>query len=198
MTDCPNCGRNISIVGASGAQQVLCNMNNEGGLQVGLDILPLLSEESYLKAYPEERRCRAFLEFCAEGDIEALVDLLHDDENGIEEDGKEMVEKIDVLRYQDPTGSMTSGLHTAVSNTREDVAWLLLLLASNLELNQFPREVLQTAETLGVAREDQTGKMDIRLLQDADGMIAEQHAKDLGGIWKIWLETGRLTAENFS
>lgn len=192
MTECPSCGRNISATGASGEQQVLCNLNNEGGLQTGLDILPLLTEESYLKAYPEERRCRAFLEFCAEGDIEAIVDLLDNDQDEVEENSDNVEPKTDVLRYQDLMGSMNSGLHTAVLNGREEVAWLLVMLASNFEIDQFPLEVLQVTKSLGIAREDQTGKLDIRSLKDAEGMTAEQRAREYGGVWNTWLVSGRL------
>ena len=109
----------------SGEQQLLCNLKNEGGLQERLDILPILTEESYLKAYPEERRCRAFLEFCGEGDVEAIVDLLNDDDDG-EEDEENSSQGaghgIDVLRYQDQVGSIGSGLHVAVQNQRVEVA----------------------------------------------------------------------------
>lgn len=192
MTECPSCGRNILTIGTSGEQQIVCNLNNEGGLQTGLDILPLLTEESYLKAYPEERRCRAFLEFCAEGDIEAMVDLL-DDQDEAEENSANVEPKTDVLRYQDPMGSMNSGLHTAILNGGEEVAWLMLMLASNLKINQFPSEVLQAAKSLGIARDDQTGKLDIRLLKDAEGMTAEERAREIGGVWSTWLESGRLT-----
>ena len=194
MTECPNCGRNITSTGSSSEQQILSNLNNEGGLQERLDILPILTEESYLKAYPEERRCRAFLEFCGEGDIEAIVDLLHNGEDEAEEESGNMEAKIDVLRYQDPTGSMNSGLHTAVVNGREEVTWLLLLLASNLELDHFPSEVLRAAERLGVAREDPTGQVDIRVLEDAEGLTAEQRVRQAGVIWNTWLELGRLIA----
>src|SRR5690242_17088937 len=58
-------------------------------LQTDLDILPLLTEESYLKAYPEDRKCRAFLEFCREGDYKAIVEMLQDDEIGEDDDGDE-------------------------------------------------------------------------------------------------------------
>ena len=193
MTECPNCGRDISTTGASGELQILCNLNNEGGLQAGLDILPLLTEESYLKTYPEERRCRAFLEFCTEGDVEALVDLLDDDEDEVEQVSDNMDVRKDVLRYQDPMGPMSSGLHAAILGGQEEVAWLLLLLASNLPLKQFPAEVLQAAERLGVAGEDQTGKIDIRILRDAEGMTAENRAREMGGTWETWIESGRLT-----
>ena len=41
-----------------------------------MDLLPLLMEESFLQAYPEERRARAFLEFGRVGDVEAIRDWL--------------------------------------------------------------------------------------------------------------------------
>ena len=154
-------------------------------------MLPILTEESYLKAYPEERRCRAFLEFCGEGDIDAIVDLLNDDDD----DGEEHEENsdqsaghsIDVLRCQDQIGSMGSGLHVAVQNQRVEVVWLLLLLASTLELDQFPVAVLHAAQSLGIQREDQNGKVDIRSLKDFQGMTAEQRAAGMGEVWTEWL-----------
>ena len=195
MSECPNCGRNLITTTPSGEQQLLCNLKNEGGLQEGLDMLPILTEESYLKAYPEERRCRAFLEFCGEGDVEAIVDLLNDGDDG--EDDEENSEQsaghsIDVLRYQDQIGSMGSGLHVAVQNQRVEVVWLLLLLASTLELDQFPVAVLQAAQSLGIQREDQSGKVDIRSLRDFQGMTAEQRAAGMGEVWTDWLQLGRL------
>ena len=195
ISECPNCGRNLITSTPSGGQQLLCNLKNEGGLQEGLDMLPILTEESYLKAYPEERRCRAFLEFCGEGDVEAIVDLLNDGDDGEEdEESSEQSagQSIDVLRHQDQIGSMGSGLHVAVQNQRVEVVWLLLLLASTLELDQFPVAVLQAAQSLGIQREDQSGKADIRSLRDLQGMTAEQRAAGMGQIWTEWLQLGRL------
>ncbi|KAF6228433.1 hypothetical protein HO133_008163 [Letharia lupina] len=194
MSECPNCGRNLITSTPSGEQQLLCNLKNEGGLQERLDMLPILTEESYLKAYPEERRCRAFLEFCGEGDAEAIVDLLNDDagEEDEESSGQGEGHSIDVLRYQDQIGSMGSGLHVAVQNQRMEVAWLLLLLASTLKIDQIPAKVLQAAHTSGIQREDQRGKVDIRLLKDSQGMTAEHRAAGIGGLWTEWLQSGRL------
>lgn len=157
-------------------------------------MLPILTEESYLKAYPEERRCRAFLEFCGEGDVEAIVDLLNDDDGEGEEEGSGQGagHGMDVLRYQDQVGSLGSGLHVAVQNQRMEVAWLLLLLASALKIDQFPTAVLQAAQNLGIQREDQNGKPDIRSLKDSQGMTAEQRAASMGGAWTEWLQSGRL------
>ena len=194
MSECPNCGRNLITTAPSGEQQLLCNLKNEGGLQEGLDMLPILTEESYLKAYPEERRCRAFLEFCGEGDVEAIVDLLNDGDGEEDEESSDQSagHSIDVLRYQDQIGQMGSGLHVAIHNQRVEVVWLLLLLASTLELDQFPAAILQAAQSLAIRREDQSGKVDIRSLKDFQGMTAEQRAAGMGGNWTEWLQLGRL------
>ena len=159
-----------------------------------LDILPILTEESYLKAYPEERKCRAFLEFCGEGDIEAIVDLLHNTEDDEDDDDEELENKreIDVLRYQDQLGTQGTGLHVAIRNQSPEVAWLLLLLVSGLDLDHFPAEALQAAQSLGIERNTQTGKPDIRSLKDSEGRTAEDVAASVGGIWNEWAHRGRL------
>lgn len=172
-------------------------MNNEGGLQQGFDILPILKEESYLKAFPEERKCRAFLEFCAEGDLGAILDLVNgqedeDDDFSVNGNGNGSAKPIDVLRYQDPLGSMSTGLHVAIENGQEEVVWLLLLLASSLEPKNFPEDVLQAAETLGARRGEQTGREDIRIIEDAAHRTAENLAEQLGGKWVQWIESERL------
>ena len=139
VTECPNCGKDIASVSQTGAQQVLCSLNNEGGLQTDLDLLPLLVEESYLKAYPEDRKCRAFLEFCREGDFKAIVGMLQDDE--VEEDDEDEDEDEDeemgdddapnkdvgidrLLRYQDPIGEI-AGLTDVVGDEQDREAHLV-------------------------------------------------------------------------
>lgn len=210
LTECSRCGENLTTITEQGTQQVLCNIKNEGGYEAGLDILPLLTEECYLKTFPDERRARAFLEFCREGDVEAIVSLLVDvdideeDEEGDGKDGRnddddekcEEIEKarIDVLRYQDSTSSMESALHVAIRHGRTEVAWLLLLLASTIPTSEFPPEVFQAAEQLQLSREEQQGKVDIRTLRNEEGMTAADVAKVLGGIWNDWLISGRLMA----
>jgi len=197
MTECPNCQRNLNTTTETGEQQLLCNLKNEGGVQERLDILPILMEESYLRTYPEERRSRAFLEFCGEGDVEAVVDLLNSDEHEEDEEdehsGETTIERdMDVLRHQDQVGSMGSGLHIAIQNGREEMAWLLLFLASDLEIDRFPKEVLQAAQRLGIWREDRKGKTDIRTLKDSNGHTAESIAYSVQGPWHDWLQSGRL------
>ena len=90
---------------------------------------------------------------------------------------------------------MQSGLHAAVSGGSREVAWLLLLLASELDLMQFPPEVFQEASALGIMRGDTTGKTDIRSMRDAQGRSAEDLAQELGGVWHGWAGTGRLAIE---
>ena len=192
LTSCPNCKQNVISADPNGNQQLLCDLKNEGGLQEGLDILPILTEESYLRAYPEERKSRAFLEFCAEGDMEAIMDLLNnEDDINEQEEGLPAFNPTtthkDILRYQDQLGSMSSALHVAVQNQKVEVAWLLLLLASNVSESAFPNEVMSTAREMGVVRSDQTGKIDICDLKDAEGMTAYDRAKALGGIWDSWV-----------
>ncbi|KAL8664714.1 MAG: hypothetical protein Q9202_002849 [Teloschistes flavicans] len=191
MIQCPNCLREVSSRSPTGIEQLLCNLNNEGGLQEALDILPILKEESYLKAFPEERRCRAFLEFCEQGDVGAILGLVNDcDNEASDEQGS--TTSIDAIRYQDPMGSMSTGLHVAISSGHDEVAWLLLLLASTLEPERFPPDVVQAAEILRVTRENQTGKTDIRLLEDSKSRTAEGLAKELGGKWEAWVDAGWL------
>ncbi|KAJ4408513.1 hypothetical protein N0V91_003164 [Didymella pomorum] len=203
VTECPNCGKNIASTSASGEQQVLSNLNNEGGLQENLDLLPLLTEETYLKAYPEDRKCRAFLEFCREGDYKAIIGMLQDDEveEDDEDEDEEMIDDgqpqkdvgIDrLLRYQDPIGEMQSGLHAAVQAQSREVAWLLLLLASNLDLMEFPPLVFQEAASMGIMRGLTEDKEDIRSLRDANGKSAEDYANEIGGVWNGWTGNGRL------
>jgi hypothetical protein len=178
-------------------------VNNEGGFQQSEDLLPLLSEESYLKAYPEERKCRAFLEFCRQGDVQAVLALLQDNEDEDNDDDEDEAEndedimqqagkQIDLLRYQDPLGEMQSPLHAAVAGGSREVAWLLLLLASTLDLQAFPPQVLHEAQSAGISRKHQQGKIDIRTLRDIEGRSAEYLAANQGGVWAEWCGNERL------
>lgn len=208
LAKCPNCSRDIVSSPATGSssasvqQKIIVDLNNEGGMQEQIDIFPILKEESYLRAYPEERKCRAFLEFCREGDHRAIVDLLkscNEQPEGEDIDVDEMNDVAaasktpdEVLRYQDPIGEMDSGLHAAAANGHREVAWLLLLLASQLPELEIPALVFQEAATLGIMREEQDGKVDIRSLRDSHGRTAEDVAKEVGVIWHGWIGNGRL------
>ena len=189
MNECPSCGTHIAHMTSTGQEQILCNLNNEGGLQEGLDIMPLLIEESYLKTYPEERRGRAFVEFAGEGDVISMVDMLKEDAEGSDGEGP-----IDLLRYQDQLGGMNSALHAAVNGNNATVAWLLLWLASGLDTARFPREIATHAQEMELTRPDATGKLDVRTLKDDDGMTAQQRATITGGTWNEWIKHGWLDA----
>jgi hypothetical protein len=219
VSRCPACSADVTSHPASGSSndadsqpRILVNMNNEGGLQENIDIFPILQEESYLRAYPEERKCRAFLEFCREGDHKAIVDLLNSGDDDDSDDSDEEMEIDDahanrenpmsgpskspaeILRYQDPLGGMQSGLHAAAANGHREVAWLLLLLASEYPQIEFPPLVFQEAAAMGIMREDQDGLTDIRSLRDANGRSAEDVAAQEGGVvWNGWLGIKRLT-----
>lgn len=209
LSKCPKCFRDVtaqSPVGASSDEatpRILVDLNNEGGMQRQIDIFPILKEETYLRAYPDERKPRAFLEFCREGDYRAIVDLLHSckrssedgdvDEDMDDEDMEPSKSPDEILRYQDPIGDMQSGLHAAAANGHREVAWLLLLLASDMPDLDFPPLVYQEAAALGVMREDQTGKVDIRSLRDAHDRSAEDIAKEAGVIWSGWIGNQRLS-----
>ena len=210
---CPSCSRSIITTSAHNTEKILVDLHNEGGLQEGIDIMPILQEESYLRAYPEETKCRAFLEFCREGDHRAVAELLRscaedEEEEEDDEDDGDGDEKMDqepahphktadeILRYQDPVGDMQSGLHAAVANGHREVAWMLLLLASEYPELEFPALVFQEAAALGVMREAPSsssgGKVDIRSLKDAHGRTAEDVAREAGVIWHGWVGKGRL------
>lgn len=218
LSKCPSCNRDISFPpdpldssGSDSNPRILVNINNEGGLQENIDLFPILREESYLKAYPEERRCRAFLELCREGDYHAVVGLLtsneeqnqHDeDENDGANPGQDDPQQAAahrspnedaVLRYQDPLAGEQSGLHAAAANGHREIAWLLLLLASSYPELEFPAIVFQEAAALGIMRSDQAGKPDIRELRDANGRTAEDVARETNDVvWNGWIGSGRL------
>jgi hypothetical protein len=231
---CPSCSRDItsspSGPSAEYNTRILVDLTNEGGYQEQIDIFPVLQEESYLRAYPEERKCRAFLEFCREGDYRAIVDLLNscsDDNNNDEDDAMEVDDDDDddddeeepadnksaaeILRYQDPLHNSQSGLHAAVANGHREVAWLLLLVASDYPELEIPALVFQEAASLGIMREpifDEAERAkfpDIRSLKDGAGRTAEDIAREMmdetppsvvgngqGLIWNGWIGNGRL------
>lgn len=173
-------------------------MRNEGGTQENYDILPSATEEAYLRAYPEERRGHAYLEFCREGDIDAIIQMIKDTDEEDDEDNDEEPHDqpdTDFLTYAGTfEGIEGSGLHVAIRYGREDVAWLLLALASTLDWSKFPPPVLQAMQSFGLSKEDRVPQTEIRSIKDSEGRSPKQLAEELGGVWKIWVESGRLTA----
>ena len=190
VTECPNCSKDISSLSSNGQQEVLCTVRNEGGVQEDFDILPSATEEAYLRAYPEERIGHALLEFCREGDVDAIAHLIRDAELN---DAEANEEKIDLLRYQGTfEGIEGSGLHVAIRYNQGKVAWLMLALGSSLDWAQFPPEVLQGMKELNLREEDRKAGIDLRSLQDGEGRTAAALAQELGGVWSEWCSSGRL------
>ena len=206
---CPACSSPLITTPPSAAastsihppeERILVNLHNEGGLQESIDLLPILQEESYLRAHPAERKSRAFLEFCRQGDHRAIADLLtscreeeEEEEDAAAADPQHPPDQI--LRYRDPlsTPAHLTGLHYAFAHAHREVAWLLLLLASTYPEMEIPALVFQEAAVLGVMRADQTGREDIRGMRDARGRTAEDVAREGGmAVWNGWVGTGRL------
>jgi hypothetical protein len=119
---------------------------------------------------------------------EADVDEEDEDEDEGPEDSSE------VLRYQGTfEGIEGSGLHVAIRYSREDVAWLLLALASTLEWSKFPPAVLQAMKAFDLSPNDRSEGKDIRSLKDSEGRTPQALARQLGGVWTTWIQAGRFT-----
>ena len=183
---CPSCNTLL----APQQPQILTQYHNEGGIQVDLDILPLIKEEAYLEANPAARPARAFMTMCGEGDVIGIVELLKAMDEDPDEDD---MSTADLLRYQDPLDGMKTGLHSAIEKSQQESVWLLLWLASNFPTSSFPDEVIQAAEGMGAGRETAQG-FDIRNLRDDQNRTAQDVAGTMGDMWAGLLVTGALTA----
>jgi len=191
-TVCPACGTDLKTTSQDGQPQLLINLHNEGGLQNNHDILPAIKEEAYVRQFPKERRPRAFLEYCRTGDVPAMVEMLQDLQDEQDEDGK-IWEARDFLLYIDGLYHGWSPLHTAIIHKRQEVAWLLLLIGSSVDLNRFPAEVIQEALSLGVDVSSTLMSIDVRFMRDTQGRSVEELASQVGAPWTAWVEQGLLT-----
>ncbi|KAF2862968.1 hypothetical protein K470DRAFT_242302 [Piedraia hortae CBS 480.64] len=185
LGSCPKCAENLLR-----GNNLLVEVNNEGGHQQNVDILPILHEEYYIHTHPEERLCRAFLELCREGDYRAVAELLKHVRDGMDDS----VNLQQVLLYQDPLNSHASALHCAAANGHREIAWLLLLMASTFPQTEMPAPVFQEAAALELMRPDNVSEhQDIRSLRDELNRTAEDVARTSGSpIWHGWIGNGRL------
>lgn len=118
------------------------------------------------------------------GIVSLLADEEADDDEEDEDPPAPKLSTEDLLRYQDPLGGLQSGLHVAVQNSQEEVAYLLLFLASRLPLEAFPPAVLQSAEQVGLTRPASVAtQADIRTLHDQRGETAGAYAARIGLHW---------------
>lgn len=158
--------------------------------------MPSATEEAYLRTYPEERKGHAFLEFCREGDVDAIIHMIKDQDDDDADDADEENDPentSETLRYQGTfEGIEGSGLHVAIRYGREDIAWLLLALASTLDWSKFPPAVLQVMQSFDLSPNDRTEGADIRTLKDSEGRTAQALAEQLGGVWTSWIQAGRF------
>lgn len=190
---CPSCEKSLSGFVTSSASSsavphsssILVRYTNEGGIQDGLDIVPPMKEEAYLEDHPEAAPARAFHVMCTEGDIDGLVELLYHAGDQVPDIGA-------LIRYQDPLSGMKSGLHSAVENRQEAVAWLLLWLSSSLHVDVFPAEARQSVESMGLRRLDVDSTTDIRALLDSGGRTAADLSAQLGSPFLHVAEAGLL------
>ena len=188
---CPSCGENISNSApgsscAAGGPAILVRYTNEGGKQEGLDISSSVEEEAYLEAHPEAAPARAFHLMCAGGDLDGLVELLY-------QSGDQIPDLGSMIRYQDPLSGLKSGLHLAVENRHEGVAWLLLWLSSSLPSNVFPVEARQGVESIGLGRLNVSSDADVRSLMDGEGRTAAALSAELGSPFLSIADSGFLS-----
>lgn len=171
---------------AAAGASILARYTSEGGVQDNYDILPFVTEEAYLAANPEARPARAFHVMCSEGDVDGVVELLRDTEQGSAE--TPALSAPQLLRYQDPLGGNKSGLHLAVEKGQDEVAWLLLWLASPLRTEAFPETAVAAAQAMGLQRPNAAPQDDVRALRDDQGRTAEAVAAAMGGHWAAAVE----------
>lgn len=170
---------------------VHCRYASDGGVEENYDILPVLTEEAYVESHPAERRHRAFLTLCGEGDVPAAIELLHD----AAADGEDVRA---IVLYRDTLAAGRSALHLAVTKGQEEVVWLLLYLASpRLPTEAFPEEALAAAQSMGVDRMPPpatraAGGEDIVAIRDDEGRSAEDYARALAPLWDRLVQAGVL------
>ncbi len=125
---------------------------------------------------------------CSEGDVGGIIELV----KAIGEDPDEGdMSPSELLRFQDPLDEGKTGLHVAIEKGQQEAVWLLLWLASGLQSQFFPQEVLQAAQEMGAGRETAEG-VDIRGLRDEQQRAAEEVASGLGNTWASLLVAGVL------
>lgn len=168
------------------APAILTRYASDGGVEENYDILPILAEEAYLESHPDQRRPRAFLTMCGEGDVLGAVDLLRD---AAQEDNADVR---GIVLTRDALARGRNALQLALEKEQEEAVWLLLYLASpKLGLEQFPEQALGAALDMGLDRMPAGGE-DIVAMRDEDGLCAEDYARRMAPIWDRLVGAGVL------
>lgn len=155
---------------------VLCRYTSDGGVEDDYDVLSVLTEEAYLETHPAERRARAFLTMCGEGDVLGAVELLQDAAS----EGDDVRA---IVMYRDALTRGRSALQLAIERKQEEVVWLLLYLGSpRLPTEAFPDEALAAAMSMGVDRMP-AGAEGIVSMRDDEGRSAEDYARAMAPVW---------------
>jgi len=81
----------------------------------------------------------------------------------------------------------------AIRYQREEVAWLLLAMASSLDWSKFPAPIIKAMESLGLSKNDRKADPDIRTLKDDTRRTPLALAQEIGGLWSGWIADGRFT-----
>lgn len=164
---------------------IICRYESDGGVEENYNILPTLTEEAYLESHPHERRSRAFLTICGEGDVLGAIELLKD----AAAKGEDVRA---IVLYRDSLANGKSALHLAVEKGQEEAVWLLLYLGSpKLSLDSFPQEAIAAAQSMGLDRMPPRGE-DIVSLRDEGGVSVEDYAREMAGIWDRLVAAGVL------
>lgn len=154
-------------------------------MEENYDILPVLTEEAYLETHPDERRNRAFMTMCQEGDVLGAVELLKDAAS----EGEDVRT---IVLYRDSLAKGKSALQIALEKQQEEAVWLLLYLGSpRLPIEAFPDEAVAAAQSLGVDRMPPGGE-DIVSLRDEEGRSAEDYARAVAPAWDRLVQAGVL------
>ncbi|KAL2262894.1 hypothetical protein VTK26DRAFT_9099 [Humicola hyalothermophila] len=212
---CPSCnsylppntagGSSSSSSQPTAAPQILTTYLNEGGLQSDLDIFPDLREEAFLTTHPAARPARALHSMVAEGDVQGIISLLSDVEQGgggdddDEAEGEEGKQEqhmtpSQLLTWRDPLNGGRTALHVALEEQQEEVVWLLLWMGSGVGRETFPPVVVQAAEGGGLPRGVVGPGEDVRFVRDEAGRAAEDVCMQLGPPWDRMVEGGLFMA----
>jgi len=170
---------------------VLASYTSQHGVQPNIDLLPDLTEESYMKSHPEVVEARALFIMAKNNQVVDMMELLaqapHEAEDSV------TLGLNNLLRFQNPLEENKSLLHVAIEQGHQDTFYILLFLASQLPDDAFPRSVHVATQQSGMTRPPHRPHPDIRSLRDSNGETAEDYARKQGGNLEWLAETGLFT-----